>query len=142
MLSVLYMLLARVRRYLFTCHTWKILLNHIFEDLRRTKAPNTLTHRRSSSVGRAAEAIQELSTEASGIILSRWSRCSVSGSTLCRWNIATTPAAVRPQTQSLRRVSSSGFRWVWSSRGRPHLQRSSTLKMTRCVNVGSHPSSL
>jgi hypothetical protein len=40
MLSVLYMLLTRVRRYLFICHTRKILLNHIFEDLRRTKAPN------------------------------------------------------------------------------------------------------
>jgi hypothetical protein len=25
--------------YLFICHTWKILLNHVFEDLRRTKAP-------------------------------------------------------------------------------------------------------
>jgi hypothetical protein len=25
--------------YLFTCHTWKILLDHVFEDLRRTKAP-------------------------------------------------------------------------------------------------------
>jgi hypothetical protein len=34
------MLLTRVRRYLFICHTWKILLNHVFEDLRRTKAPN------------------------------------------------------------------------------------------------------
>jgi hypothetical protein len=41
MLSISYMLLTRVRRYLFTYHTWKILLNHIFEDLRRTKAPNT-----------------------------------------------------------------------------------------------------
>jgi hypothetical protein len=40
MLFTSYMLLARVRRYLFICHTWKILLNHIFEDLRRTKAPN------------------------------------------------------------------------------------------------------
>jgi hypothetical protein len=40
MLSILYMLLTRVRRYLLTYHTWKILLNHIFEDLRKTKAPN------------------------------------------------------------------------------------------------------
>jgi hypothetical protein len=31
------MLLTRVRRYLFICHTWKTLLNHVFEDLRRTK---------------------------------------------------------------------------------------------------------
>jgi hypothetical protein len=36
-----FMLLARVRKYLFICHTWKILLNHVFEDLRRTKAPNS-----------------------------------------------------------------------------------------------------
>jgi hypothetical protein len=36
------MLLTPVRRYLHTYHTWKILLNHIFEDLRKTKAPNTL----------------------------------------------------------------------------------------------------
>jgi predicted nuclease of restriction endonuclease-like RecB superfamily len=34
------MLLTRVRRYLFICHTWKTLLNHVFEDLRKTKAPN------------------------------------------------------------------------------------------------------
>jgi hypothetical protein len=34
------MLLTRVRRYMFICHTWKTLLNHVFEDLRRTKAPN------------------------------------------------------------------------------------------------------
>jgi hypothetical protein len=40
MLFTSYMLLARVRRYLFICHTWKILLNHVFEDLWRTKAPN------------------------------------------------------------------------------------------------------
>jgi hypothetical protein len=40
MLFTSYMLLTRVRRYLFICHTWKILLNHVFEDLRRTKAPN------------------------------------------------------------------------------------------------------
>jgi hypothetical protein len=44
MLSILYMLLTRVRRYLLTYHTWKILLNHIFEDLRKTKAPNTLVY--------------------------------------------------------------------------------------------------
>jgi hypothetical protein len=40
LLSILYMLLTRDRRYLFTCYTWKTLLNHVFEDLRRTKAPN------------------------------------------------------------------------------------------------------
>jgi hypothetical protein len=28
------------RRYLFIHFTWKILSNHVFEDLRRTKAPN------------------------------------------------------------------------------------------------------
>jgi hypothetical protein len=48
-------------------------------------------------------------------------RRSISGITLCRWNAATTPAAVRPRSRSLFRASSSGFRWVWSSRGRPHL---------------------
>jgi hypothetical protein len=36
------MVLTGVRRYLFICHTWKTLLNHIFEDFRKTKAPNTL----------------------------------------------------------------------------------------------------
>jgi hypothetical protein len=35
------MLLTRVRRYLFVCYTWKTLLNHVFVDLRKTKAPNT-----------------------------------------------------------------------------------------------------
>jgi hypothetical protein len=35
------MLLTRVRRYLLICYTWKTLLNHVFEDLRKTKAPNS-----------------------------------------------------------------------------------------------------
>jgi hypothetical protein len=34
------MVLTRVRRYLFICYTWKTLLNHVFVDLRKTKAPN------------------------------------------------------------------------------------------------------
>jgi hypothetical protein len=32
---------TRVRRYLFTHYTLEILLNHVFEDLRKPKAPNT-----------------------------------------------------------------------------------------------------
>jgi hypothetical protein len=36
------MVLTRVRRYLFICHIWKTLLNHVFEDLRKTEAPNTI----------------------------------------------------------------------------------------------------
>jgi hypothetical protein len=36
------MLLTRVRRYLFICYTWKTLLNHVFEDLQKTKAPNNI----------------------------------------------------------------------------------------------------
>jgi hypothetical protein len=35
------MLLTRVRRYLLIRYTWKTLLNHVFEDLRKTKAPNS-----------------------------------------------------------------------------------------------------
>ena len=34
------MVLTRVQRYLFISHTWKTLLNHVFEDLRKTKAPD------------------------------------------------------------------------------------------------------
>jgi phosphoribosylanthranilate isomerase len=47
-------------------------------------------------VGRAAEVIRELSAEASGVISPRWSRRSVSGSTLRQWNTAMTPPAVMP----------------------------------------------
>jgi hypothetical protein len=32
--------MTRFRRYLFTYSTWKTLLNHVFEDLRKPKAPN------------------------------------------------------------------------------------------------------
>jgi hypothetical protein len=32
----------RVRRYLFTHYTPEILLNLVFEDLRKPKAPNTI----------------------------------------------------------------------------------------------------
>jgi hypothetical protein len=39
-LSMLCMLMIRIRRYLFTYFTWKTLSNHIFEDLRKPKAPN------------------------------------------------------------------------------------------------------
>jgi hypothetical protein len=34
------MFIIWVRRYLFIHFAWKILSNHVFEDLRRTKAPN------------------------------------------------------------------------------------------------------
>jgi hypothetical protein len=40
-LTMLCMLMIRIRRYLFTYFTWKTLSNHVFEDLRRTKAPNS-----------------------------------------------------------------------------------------------------
>jgi hypothetical protein len=33
--------LIRVRRYLFMYYTPETLLNHVFEDLRKPKAPNT-----------------------------------------------------------------------------------------------------
>ena len=33
---------TRVRRYLFTHYTPETLLNHVFEDLRKPKAPNTM----------------------------------------------------------------------------------------------------
>jgi hypothetical protein len=39
-LTMLCMLMIRIRRYLFTYFTWKILSNHVFEDLRKPKAPN------------------------------------------------------------------------------------------------------
>jgi hypothetical protein len=32
--------MTRFRRYLLTYSTWKTLLNHVFEDLRKPKAPN------------------------------------------------------------------------------------------------------
>jgi hypothetical protein len=42
MLSISCIVLFRVRRYLYICYTWETLLNHVFEDLRKTKAPNNL----------------------------------------------------------------------------------------------------
>jgi hypothetical protein len=40
-LTMLCMLMIRIRRYLFTYFTWKTLSNHVFEDLRKPKAPNS-----------------------------------------------------------------------------------------------------
>jgi hypothetical protein len=40
-LTMLCMLMIRIRRYLFTYFTWKTLSNHVFEDLQKPKAPNT-----------------------------------------------------------------------------------------------------
>jgi hypothetical protein len=51
MLFISCMLLTRVRRYLLICYTWKTLLNHVFEDLRKTKAPN---------IGEEAEVFDEI----------------------------------------------------------------------------------
>jgi hypothetical protein len=42
-LTMLCILMIRIRRYLFTYFTWKTLPNHVFEDLRKPKAPN-ITH--------------------------------------------------------------------------------------------------
>jgi hypothetical protein len=39
-LTMLCMLMIRIRRYLFTYFTWKTLSNYVFEDLRKPKAPN------------------------------------------------------------------------------------------------------
>jgi hypothetical protein len=41
-LTMLYMLMIRIRRYLFTYFTWKTLSNYFFEDLRKPKAPNNI----------------------------------------------------------------------------------------------------
>jgi hypothetical protein len=38
-LTMLCMLMIRIRRYMFTYFTWKTLSNHVFEDLRKPKAP-------------------------------------------------------------------------------------------------------
>jgi hypothetical protein len=40
MLFMLCTVLFRVRRYLYIYYTWETLLNHVFEDLRKMKAPN------------------------------------------------------------------------------------------------------
>jgi hypothetical protein len=40
MLFILYTVSFRVRRYLYIYYTWEILLNHVFENLRKMKAPN------------------------------------------------------------------------------------------------------
>jgi hypothetical protein len=39
-LTMLCMLMIRIRRYMFTYFTWETLLNYVFEDLRKPKAPN------------------------------------------------------------------------------------------------------
>jgi hypothetical protein len=40
-LFILCTILFRVRRFLYIYYTWKTLLNHVFEDPRKTKAPNS-----------------------------------------------------------------------------------------------------
>jgi hypothetical protein len=42
--------MTRFRRYLFTYFTWKTLSNHVFEDLRKPKAPNTDDMRYNDSI--------------------------------------------------------------------------------------------
>jgi hypothetical protein len=44
MLFMLCTVLFRVRRYQYIYYTWETLLNHVFEDLRKTKAPNIILH--------------------------------------------------------------------------------------------------
>jgi hypothetical protein len=40
MLSMSCIVLFRVRKYLYIYYTWETLLNRVFEDLQKTKAPN------------------------------------------------------------------------------------------------------
>jgi hypothetical protein len=47
-LTMLCMLMIRIRRYLFTYFTWKTLSSHVFKDLRKPKAPNSHDLRRKS----------------------------------------------------------------------------------------------
>jgi hypothetical protein len=61
------MVLIRVRRYLFIYHTPETLLNHVFEDLRKTKAPNR--HVVASAVAASAgEASTAATTSVAGVI--------------------------------------------------------------------------
>jgi hypothetical protein len=44
------MLVIQFRRYLLTHFTWKTLSNHVFEDLRKLKAPNNVLTNKSGKV--------------------------------------------------------------------------------------------
>jgi hypothetical protein len=52
----------RVRRYLFTHYTPETLLNHVFEDLRKPKAPNRTMLRRRRSCGKKTASAEAAST--------------------------------------------------------------------------------
>jgi hypothetical protein len=51
-LTMLCMLMIRIRRYLFTYFTWKTLSNLVFEDLRKPKAPNKFIGSSSAGIPR------------------------------------------------------------------------------------------
>jgi hypothetical protein len=68
--------------------------------------------------GEGAEDICEPSKSTPGVI-SESSRRSVKGSTLRRWMVATTPAAVSPPSRSSCKASRRGWRFFYLSRGAP-----------------------
>jgi hypothetical protein len=55
--------LIRVQRYLFMYYTLETLLNHVFEDLRKPKAPNTHGAMRGQALRRSSHYTQASSTD-------------------------------------------------------------------------------
>jgi hypothetical protein len=80
-LTVLCMLMIRIRRYLFACFTWKTLSNHVFEDLRKPKAPNN-----SCSTYKSFSTISVDKSTTSSSLLSKV--ILVASNNAIRWDIA------------------------------------------------------
>jgi hypothetical protein len=89
------------------------------------------TRLRRSSAEREVEDIRELSKSTPGSISESRNRRSAKGSTLRRWIVATTPAAVRPSSHNFCKACRIGWSFSWFSRVAPQRQLLPAVVTTR-----------
>jgi hypothetical protein len=89
------------------------------------------TRLRRSSAERVAEDICEPSKSIPGFISESGNRRSAKGSTLRRWMVATTPAAVSPPSRNLYKASRRGWSFSCFSRVAPQRQLQPAAVTTR-----------
>jgi hypothetical protein len=106
-------LVIQFRRYLLTHFTWKTLLNHVFEDLRKPKAPNKKE---------AQRRVQHVGVQGP-FIKSKWSYVSIT--TLKRTFSLRIIPTMMPWSYhvSLKGSWFTVSSWIWAVQQTPSLQK-------------------
>jgi hypothetical protein len=130
MLFTSYMLLTRVRRYLFICHTWKTLLNHVFRTFGGRRPPTEWFRPLGPArtpLGPARTRSDPLRTPSRPILIERLGPprtpvavCFPSGARPARsarspplsLTLPVPPVSARPRARALDRISNLGCRFL------------------------------